>query len=91
MRGMLTRRQLLGGDPVEVASVIVSALPGRREELRSRMLELPGVEIHADTPDGRFIVSVESTAHASAGDTLLRLHSLDGVLAAALIAHYEDV
>lgn len=88
---MLTRRELLGGERVEIASVVVSALPGRREALRSRMLALPGLEIHAETPDGRFVVTVESTAAANAGDTLLALHGLDGVLAAALVSHYEDV
>ena len=88
---MTTRRQFLGGDPAEIASVIVSALPGRREALRTEMLRLPGVEIHAETPDGRYIVTVESTAQASAGDTLLKLHGLKDVLAAALVSHYENV
>ena len=86
---MLSRRRILGGDAVEIASAIVSALPGRREALRERMLALPGVEIHAETPDGRFIVTVESTGRSSAGDTLLALHGLDEVLAAALVSHYE--
>lgn len=86
---MLTRRQLLGGGPFEIASAVVHALPGRREELRARMLGLPGVEIHAETANGRFIVTVEDSARASAGDTLLALHGLDGVLAATLVSHYE--
>ena len=86
---MLSRRQILGGEAAEVASAIVSALPGRREALKARMLALPGVEIHAETPDGRFIVTVESTGRSSAGDTLLALHGLDEVLAAALVSHYE--
>lgn len=88
---MLTRRELLGGEPHNLASAIVHALPGRREDLRGRMLELPGLEIHAETPDGRFIVTVEDSARATAGDTLLALHGLDGVLAAALVSHYENV
>ena len=88
---MPTRRQLLGGRATEIASVIVHSLPGRRDGLRERLVELPGVEIHAETPDGRFIVTVESTPGATAGDTLLELHRLDGVLAAALVSHYEDV
>jgi nitrate reductase NapD len=87
--GLVSRRQLLGGKAAEVASVIVSALPGRRDLLKAQMLALPGVEIHAETPDGRFIVTVESTGQASAGDTLLALHRLDAVLAAALVSHYE--
>ncbi|HEY8250986.1 MAG TPA: chaperone NapD [Burkholderiales bacterium] len=43
---MLTRRQVLGGPPVEIASLIVHSLPGRRDGLRERLVELPGVEIH---------------------------------------------
>jgi len=86
---MRSRREFLGGDRVEVASAIVSAIPGRIERLRERLLEMPGVEIHAQTPDGRFIVTVEDTAGASAGDTLLALHRIDEVLAAALVSHYE--
>src|SRR4051812_44382977 len=86
---MMRRRQLLGGRRAEIASAIISAVPGRREGLRAEMLSLPGVEIHAETPDGRFIVTVEDSAQASAGDTLLQLHRSDGVLAAALVSHYE--
>jgi periplasmic nitrate reductase NapD len=86
MRG---RRQILGGDAVEVVSAIVSALPGQRERLRAAMLGLPGVEIHGETRDGRFIVTIESTGKATAGDTLLALHRLENVLAAALVSHYE--
>jgi nitrate reductase NapD len=83
-----TRRQFLGGRD-EIASAIVSALPGRREALRERMLALPGVELHAETPDGRFIVTVESTGRSSAGDTLLALHGLQDALAVALVSHYD--
>ena len=86
MRG---RRQILGGDAVEIVSAIVSALPGQRERLRATMLGLPGVEIHCETRDGRFIVTIESTGAATAGDTLLALHRLDDVLAAALVSHYS--
>ena len=86
---MLTRRQLLGAKPVQIASAIVHALPGRIGRLRTQLAGLPGVEIHAETPDGRFIVTVEDSAGSSAGDTLLALHRIEDVLAAALVSHYE--
>ena len=88
---MTTRRQFLGGERGEIASAIVYALPGRRPALRAALARLPGVEIHAETEDGRFIVTVEGTAGATTGDNLLALHNLEGVSAAALIAHYENV
>jgi nitrate reductase NapD len=86
---MFTRREIIGGARSQIASAIVSSLPGRKETLRARLTALAGLEIHAETPDGRFIVTVEDTAEASAGDTLLALHRIDEVLAAALVSHYE--
>jgi nitrate reductase NapD len=73
----------------EIVSVVVSALPGQRERLRAAMLGLPGVEIHGETRDGRFVVTIESTGEASAGDTLLALHRLDDVLSAAQVSHHN--
>ena len=86
---MAGRRQFLGGDPVEIASAVIHALPGRAAALRKRLAATPGVEVHAETKDGRFVVTVEDTAGASAGDTLLALHRIEDVLAAALVSHYE--
>jgi nitrate reductase NapD len=86
---MLKRRQLLGGAKSEIASAIVHALPGRAAALRARLGAMPGVEIHAETHDGRFVISVEDSEGGSTGDTLLALHRIEEVLAAALVAHYE--
>ena len=86
---MLTRRQVLGARPVNIASAIVHALPGRMASLRAQLGRLPGLEIHAETPDGRFVVTVEDTPQANAGETLLALHRIEDVLAAALVSHYE--
>ena len=87
---MATRREFLGGVPGEVASAVVYAFPGRQATLRDALARMPGVEIHAEA-DGRFVVTVESTAHATAGDGLLALHNLEGVSAVGLVSHYENV
>jgi nitrate reductase NapD len=86
---MHARRRWLGGRPSEVASAIVSAVPGRAASLRACLQAMPGVEIHGETGDGRFVISVEDSAAGSTGDTLLALHRIDDVVAAALVAHYE--
>ena len=86
-RGSRRRRAPLA---MNITSVIVHAMPHRLEELRARLAELPGVEIHAATPEGRFIVTVEDTPHASAADTVIALHRLEGVLAAAMVYQYSD-
>jgi nitrate reductase NapD len=75
---------------MDIASAVVHALPGRRDEVRAQLERLGGVEIHAETPDGRFIVTAEDTAAGSAADAVMRLHALDGVLTAAMVYQYCD-
>lgn len=86
---MLSRRNLFGGESAEIASAIVHVLPGRAAALRGRLAALPGVDIHAESADGRVVITVEDTAQATAGDTLLSLHGIEDVLAVALVSHYE--
>lgn len=74
---------------MDIASAIVNAVPGRREAVRAALRALNGVEIHAETPDGRFIVTVEDTAQTTAADTIVELHRLDGVLSAAMVYQYS--
>jgi nitrate reductase NapAB chaperone NapD len=48
------------------------------------------VEIHEQTGDGRFIVTVEDVPGVSVGDTVMQLHRLDGVRFAAMVYQYSD-
>jgi nitrate reductase NapD len=75
---------------MDIASAVVHAVPGRAAEVRAQLERLSGVEIHAETPDGRFIVTAEDTAAASAADAVMQLHRLDGVLSAAMVYQYSD-
>jgi nitrate reductase NapD len=75
---------------MDIASAVVHALPGRSDEVRALLAALPGLEIHAETPDGRFVVTVEDTPGASAADGVMALHRLEGVLAAAMVYQYSD-
>lgn len=69
---------------MDIASAVVHAMPCSRDGVRAELQALPGVEIHAETPDGRFIVTVEGRPGSPAADTVARLHSLRGVLAATM-------
>jgi len=75
---------------MDIASAVVHAVPGRAGEVRAQLERLRGVEIHAETADGRFIVTAEDTAAGSAADAVVQFHRLDGVLSAAMIYQYAD-
>ena len=51
----------------------------------TRLSDLPGVEIHASTPDGRLVVTVEDAGEHRCLETVSQLHDIAGVLSAALV------
>ena len=72
-----------------ICGVLVHARPEQTDAIQERLLALPGVEIHAVTEDGRVIVTVEGDETTGAGDTLIQMQNLDGVLSAALVYQYS--
>lgn len=75
---------------MDVASALVRAVRGRSVEVRAQLERLPGVQIHAETADGRFVVTAEDTPQARAADTVVRLQHLEGVLGASLVCQFSD-
>lgn len=75
---------------MNIAGVLVHARPEKLAGVETQLIELPGVEIHASTEDGRLVVTVEDDASRLA-DTVMGLQDVDGVLSTSLIYHhFED-
>jgi periplasmic nitrate reductase NapD len=77
-------------DAVNISSAIVYALPQCADSVRCSLQALPGVEIHHEGGDGRFIVTIEDGHGAAVADTVMQLHRLEGVLSAAMVYQYSD-
>ena len=73
-----------------ISSVVLRALPDKRLAVRAALARLPGVEIHAECDDGRFVLVIETPEERSALDAYTGLHQIDGVLAVSLVYHYCD-
>ncbi len=72
---------------MNIAGVLVHAYPGKQTRVRAALKELPGVELHHETPDGRFIVTVEDAADISCDTTIMDLQRMPGIAAATLAYH----
>lgn len=81
---------MLESDQYSVCGVLVHARPGSADAVRERLLAEPGVEVHAQTDEGRLVVTVESGDPGVTADTLHRINNLDGVLSAAMVYQYSD-
>ena len=72
---------------MNIAGILVSAYPGEQDTARAALKAMEGVEMHHETDDGRFIVTVEDTESSRCDDTVLALHNTKGVASAALAYH----
>ena len=77
-------------DELHIASLVVHAAPARMEEASRVIASMPGAQIHASSPSGKLVVTLE----AASGDDILaavgRIQRTDGVLSAALVYQYAD-
>lgn len=73
---------------MNISSAIVHARPGHADVVRAQIAALDGVEAHAETPEGKFIVTLESESDADTVATYEHLSRLDGVMSAALVYHH---
>lgn len=71
-----------------ICSCIVHSLPGKGVAVASRLLGLPGVEVHAGADIGKLVVTIEDTPLSQAADTLGELNQVSGVINTTLIYHY---
>ena len=75
---------------MNLSSVVLRAKPTQLEAVRHALEELPGVELHATTHDGKLVITLEDTGTANAADTFVKLHDIRGVMSVAMIYQYSD-
>lgn len=73
---------------MHIAGVVVRTRPEHIDQVRSRLSTISGVEVHAATPEGHLVVTVESDGLSDATERFARLQELPQVLSAALV--YEQ-
>jgi nitrate reductase NapD len=74
---------------MNISSAIMYIAPARLEEACAALLQLPGVEIHAKTPEGKLVVTIEDSDTNSAADSYVALHNVPGVASVAMVYQYS--
>jgi periplasmic nitrate reductase NapD len=72
---------------MNISSVIVHAKPDAQSSVRGSLEQIPGVEIHAVTDDGKFVVTIETDTDGETASTFDRINVMDGVMSAAMVFH----
>ena len=76
---------------MNISSIIVHAKPTELSSVRGSLEQIPGVEIHAVTYDGKLVVTIETDTDGETASTFDRINTMDGVMSAAMVFHqYES-
>ena len=75
---------------VNISGLLVHTLPDTAQAVRGRLLQIPGIEVHAVSPEGRLVVTLENTSDRDMADTFERVQALPDVLSASLVYHHSE-
>jgi nitrate reductase NapD len=75
---------------MHIAGVVVRTRPASSEAVRQRIGLLVGAEVHAVSPDGRLVVTVEGDDRSKVADMIYQLDRLEGVLSASMAYEHSD-
>lgn len=72
---------------MNISSAIVHAGPGQLPVVQAGLAGLEGVEVHAVSPEGKLIVTIESADDGSNVATYEEIGRLQGVMSTAMVYH----
>jgi nitrate reductase NapD len=75
---------------MNISSAILHIVPDRLVEAREALLKLSGLEIHAESPEGKMVVVLEDDDLESAANKYVTLHGMPGVASVAMVYQYSD-
>lgn len=70
-----------------ISSFIVQTKPEQLAPLTHKLAELPGVEVHQSTPEGKIIVTLECLSTREISETTSTINQLPGVLSCNMVFH----
>lgn len=75
---------------MNICGVLIHARPERTAQVKARLVELPGVEVHAVNDDGRMVVTIEEDDEMRMGETLNAVQTMKDAVSATLIYHHNE-
>ena len=75
---------------MNISSLLIHVQPQRAEHVCAQLEQLPGVEVHAVTAEGRLIVTVEKGDDLEMERAVEQLGAIPGVDATTLVYHHSE-
>lgn len=73
-----------------ICGVLIHARQQDIDSVNEQLVSIKGVEVHATTDEGHLVVTIESDRAGEAGNILMHLHQIPGVVSASLVYQFTD-
>lgn len=75
---------------MNISSIIVIPHPDHIEAVQAALRAVEGAELHATSPEGKMIVTIETADDHVTAETYNFISHLDGVLSASMVYHQKE-
>jgi len=75
---------------LHIASLVVHVRPCRLDEIAASIAGVAGAQVHASSPNGKLVVTLEATTSEEMTARTAGIQQLDGVLSATLVYQCVD-
>ena len=76
---------------IEICGVLIHARPEHSDTVATTLAQMPGVEVHEITDNGRIVITIEQLPDAPRlSESLSAVHNVDGVLTASLVYEHSE-
>jgi periplasmic nitrate reductase NapD len=87
---MTTAQDEAACEELHIASLVVYSTPRRAQSVADVLPGLCGAEVHAVSPEGKLVVTLEAATGAQMMDKIKQIQCTEGVLSAALVYQCAD-
>jgi nitrate reductase NapD len=77
-------------EELHVAGIVVHVYLARLEHVAGALTRLSGAQLHAVAPDGRLVVTLESSSARAVAVCIDAIQRLEGVLSCALVYQHSE-
>lgn len=75
---------------MNISGIVVHASPDKIDMIRARLEEIPGVEVHAASTEGKMVVTIEKPADREVADIFEEISRIPGILSTAMVYHHFE-
>ena len=87
---MKTETEGVDSEPINICGMLVHTRKERVSEVKDRLQQYKGVEVHSVTDDGRLVITIENDDQGEMVNTINSISAAEGIISAAMVYQHHE-